>query len=77
MSDDPTQHAIDVVAHHMVATGAHADDDCWRLYYRKIGPEDWPKVLARADQIVAHLEPNRWTFDAAYEHLAQRAEDPA
>jgi hypothetical protein len=72
MADDPTQHAIHVVARHMVALGRHDDHDVWGLY-PEIGENDWTKVLWEADRLVAGLRPADEAYEAAYQHLEQRA----
>jgi hypothetical protein len=72
MADDPTEHAIDVVAHEVVARGDHKDDDAWGLY-PEIGEQDWNRVMTRCDRIAEQLAPDRATYKAAYEHLESRA----
>jgi hypothetical protein len=72
MADDPTKYAIDVIAHQVVANGDHKDDDSWGLY-PEIGELDWLIVQARVEEIVATIRPDPVAYDAAYEHLEQRA----
>ncbi len=76
MSDDPGKHAVDVVAHFVVAEGDHGDDDHWDSY-PDIGEHDWQAVLGRADAIIAGLRPTTAAYVAAYNFLASRAEATA
>jgi hypothetical protein len=77
VADDPTRQAIDVVAHGFAADlindgvehGAHWEN------YPDAGEYDWIAVEARAAAIAATLRPPQAAYDAAYEHLAHRADD--
>jgi hypothetical protein len=71
MADDPTKHAIDVIAHRVIATSVQTE---WG-YYSEIGEHDWLAVVARVGQLVESFEPDLETFNAAYEHLEHRAQE--
>jgi hypothetical protein len=78
MADDPTAHAIDVVAHDLLSSGRYDPADpgsCWENY-SDIGENDWRAVEDRADQItdawLRQLRPTRIGYEAAYEHLKSR-----
>jgi hypothetical protein len=69
MADDPTAHAIDVVAHQVIADEV---DLSWGNY-PAIGADDWQKVGERVMKLTEDLRPATEVFEAAYEHLTHRA----
>jgi hypothetical protein len=78
MADDPTKHAIDVVAHSLLASGRFDSLDpgaCWEDY-PDIGENDWRAVESRAVEItdawMRQLRPTEVGYEAAYEHLKSR-----
>ena len=75
MADDPTAHAIDVVARRLIVHATtKATLDGWGLY-PEIGENDWRAVGARASALVLAGDSGDEQYDAAYEHLTARAVD--
>jgi hypothetical protein len=72
MADDPTKHAIDTVAHRMIAR--LISDGHWGMAdYQDIPDLHMTRVTKRVREIRAYLDPGEDAYEAAYEHLTEGA----
>jgi hypothetical protein len=75
MADDPTKHAIDVVARRVILYAAIKSGFDDHELYPEIGENDWRAVSARVTAFVSAQNPTDEQYQAAYEHLEQRASE--
>lgn len=69
---DPTEAAIETIAHHILAIAAReASETEWELY-PEIGEHDWTRVGGALARLAPYPEPDDTA--AAYELLGKRAD---
>lgn len=73
--DDQTREAISTVAHRVAARilATYEADVEWENY-PDIGEGDWQRVVQQLSWLAGFVDRSDEEFDAAYEHLAKRAE---
>jgi hypothetical protein len=72
MADDPTKHAIEVVAGRVLTNLAVEAGEEWGDH-PGIGEHDWFAVVKRVREMADAHDPTEEQYLAAYEHLEQRA----